>query len=406
MADMGAIDSAMQHITAQFILTSTYQRVLPATITIDDYLNEYRSELRDMLREISVSCPHLTATWLVTCASDSLREYLTHQQNHEVVEVLLHALTAVTKHLVQHSNNQVINEFMVLLMHQAVVSSRELCRLAVVIYGELLPKLSSNNNTQQVLLNLIYSVKHSEVAVNSVPFRVKQDHIGVVTITKVAQIGYYITSNPTDLSTIHSLYRDILTPLSIESLYNHLTGMNTLLDILYAATLYTCSYASNITWKSSKIMLTGFVTALSGNYRHEYTRITEYYRCLLPFFIASARYHGVTPPVLHTYLVSRVGAVPLTPAEIGIIMEVGEDMRRDGICEVIDALVPCWKCDGTLTATLASDLLIPWLQLIIDSVVNGNCDRAVTLAELGKIIIAFTKLVTYNENLVITDGSR
>ena len=142
----------------------------------------------------------------------------------------------------------------------------------------------------------------------------------------------------------------------------------------------------------------------------------------------------MTSPVLHTYLVFRVGGVPLTPAEIGITLELGENIRRDGICEVIDALNPCWKCDGTtslthslthslihlltysltyslthsgtLTATLASDILIPWLQLVIESVVNGNCDRAVTLAELGKIITAFTKLVAYNESLVISDGSR
>ena len=400
----------IQHAMAQVILSSTYKRVAihssthnTCAIVIDEYLTDYRSELRDFLREFSNYCPEVTVTWLVTCATDSLREYTTNGQNGDVVEVLLHAITSVTKYIVAREYNQIINDFMLQLSHIQVVGSREICRLAVVIYGELIP-LSVGIGRQQILLNMLFSVKHSEQLVYTVPFRVKQDHIGIVTATKAAQAGFYTATSAMDLNKIYSLYRDIMTPLTIESLYYAAVstdGAVSLMDMLYASTIYSCCKTSQITWKSSRIMITGLITALGTNYLHEYSRLPEYYLCILPFFAASAYWYGVESSRINGYLSSRI-AVQLTPAMITIMLELGEAIGRDGIDDVLTALAAYTESNGVLVATIVSDLLIPWLELAVNSAVMSD-DRAAKLTELGKIISVSAMLTSCTNNSNMLD---
>ncbi len=384
-------------------MASTHQAY---AIVIDDYLTDYRNELRDFLRELSNYCPGITVTWLITCATDSLREYVIHGHNSDVVEVLLHAITAVTKYILLYEDYQVIHDFILQLAPMSVVNAREICRLAVVVYGELLSLMSVNSNRQQVLLNLLFSVKHSEQALGNVPFRVKQDHIGIVTVTKAATAGYYTAVTPIDITNIRTLYRDIMTPLPIEPLYHTILSSDqtlSLMDVLYAATVYSCSKTSQITWKSCQIMITGLVAALGTNYRHEFSRLTEYYLCLLPFFIASAYWYGVETSQIHAYVASRSATASLTPGMIAIMLEIGELISQDGMDDVLTALAMYTSSNGVLLATIASDLLVPWLDMTVTAAGRSH-DRVEKLIELGRIISVSTMLISCTNQSNILDA--
>jgi hypothetical protein len=172
-------------------------------------LNDYRRYLRDDLRD---ACLH-GRRWLVQAilaesflALQSFIQSASDNSGSAVMlhaECYLHATSALAKHILVACSASEARAFADLLTHIRVIRSRGLCRLAVVVIADLIvtdynaPLVFDDYQTRMVVA-LLSSMLHQEQTLSSmqrfsnhiawdttIPFRTKQDHIGVVSVTKV-----------------------------------------------------------------------------------------------------------------------------------------------------------------------------------------------------------------------------
>lgn len=246
----------------------------------------YRSNIRDQLREIFTLFPSLLP-WLIVGATAEVTAYTSGSTDHWCyTEAIVHACSALTRACRAQSValSGILCYLLHALTHSKIYSCRPISRLSVVIIGELLDA-EAKAGDEVLMRQLVLCLCHTEVVLQEnpmltsgvecigwyLPFRMKQDHIGVVAVSKVIDNKRVIdvyhprTHASSAMSTMISgklvALTDTFNQLQAYALPNDFICGNTttsLYDMLLCVTYRIatgCSVHAYMTWKSFRILL-------------------------------------------------------------------------------------------------------------------------------------------------------
>ena len=307
-------------------------------------LNDYRSELRDFLREITKiqtdSCVNKCLQWILNITISSLTKFCsTNGSCWMETECWMHVLSSVTKEAIQLllNNPTALFNLLQLLSDERVVCSRPCCRLVVVIIGDILVNVTGRNEiVNRCKRVLLFSVFHAELCKfkHHVSFRTKQDHIGAVTIAKCCHVGLFSECKlNTSLFERESTWGILYVRESMESVYNVLkpTGVCNDLVILLQVT-FVVNSKEIMTWKSFKVLLEGSFTAFgifvaNSRYDSQMHCLILACECFGPFWFALLK--GLERNGSPIPLLTGCVAVTLTAQILAGINHVGGDLSMN-----------------------------------------------------------------------------
>lgn len=387
-----------------------------------------RMQLRVLIRDVSLCCPEMKY-WLLQKAIHFASQNDSNS-NWKVIESWLHAVSSITKHFESVSDNTWVVALLSSLSRVEFYVHRVVCRMLVVIIGELVSlswRFLDPANSHVHLAMVLLTTLHAEIAETSagsinhaIDFRTKQDHIGIVTVLKLAKLDLYqatplvVTNDaPSPLLPYSELaeifHGNLLTVMS--SIASHpkfsLVGgtvecgkdRSSLFRLLVSTTYYGATLPPHTlaTWKSFNILAQALGESCVGSpvYTVDLKVVVE---AVSPFFVSCVI--TTDENKISNFLSDHVGeSIVVISLEIGRAISVAHSKLEcfEVVSTVVKSVTVKWFTTGPDTLSISlmfSAFVVKWATLIkLDS--EDECRIMCS--------ILVDSLVKYNPEYVLSD---